>query len=1325
MRFLFALLMAQCAHAQEAAGAMELPSRRPAFPLAECAIVHPATETGLAQARRISSAIEAKGGKATAISATEALDASALRLRDEIAGKPHILLGNINTNRALLAYYADLLDFSDAYHPGGDGYVLRTVPKGCGRGGDALVVGASSEAGLQRGTDRLVELLATANGPQLPYVFEAKIEGPVSQTVPAYELPKPGDPQPYAGGGYYGWVIYPGYAYALTGRPSSAEVTVASLLSGAEQNGGWYPVSDYELEWLTRGWSYVRDAPCVSEQDAQIVDNALLQTLYHDQNEYWRARGGPSIGSRHQTMGTSAFYTGVRLLLRRGSPDEAARAQLLQWEQQCAAYFANATQTFHDDMEGIPCYHSFQPIANEALRSGVAGYFGENLDLAVRRALAVTDNLGFYAGTGTYEEARPGTTRTGIMLGYPLAMAANLKGDAGCEWLLRNFPGTGLGTWGLIVGWNARGFARPPDVPAEEPRNLLGILTVPLGPYREARLNPRPEGTLFEKVCLRDNFDPRGQFMVLEGFQDTGADNLQPRDANSIIRYTDLGHIWLYANSERSGNFHRNAVYVSDGLNETWGAPTSELLASVDSGPVALVSSRLTDYVASDWTRNVIWRKGRYDAIIDVLKQTREGDFSATCTFRTPCAAEQTATGMRAWEGDAEMFVVNADGVAQSLRRNPGLEGAAIPTFLRQRRPLAGVPGRHIAFRNLIYATDAGRPVSLEARPVGEWALMVRGQTPEGEEIALIGACPDGESIAEGTLEASEPVFFVSPDAVICGTGVKLGGVAVAPGMGAQQLRDALARLWDALPEAGAPEETVLPRRPAGEVVHFSSFTPRGETILGPNIAVDPAPTSGLALDLIDGTIPLWQAVSFPGDAGIHLRLDLRRPEQIDSVELATGLLTGTNVVPDPAKLPGARPATISLDGKAQPAEFACGFTYEPLHKGVVCPMGRWRANLAGAQAREVEVILPKDAWPGGAGIREVIVRRAGTNEVAPTHLCEADVDADGKPELLLAADTGEVVCVAADGKERWRRTLGGPITALECIDLGEGAPALLATTREARLYRLTPTGEVAWVADFILEANENGDLPTAYSISKWIDRDGKPEIVCGNYNACSFVTPDGSRVQYCRANGAFETMMLPEGIDLNGDGIDDQLLYNVWQSLSVIDGAQRKNVGYRSAPGGEGLLFTWWRKDPGEPLALIAAENGVGLMNAKTGEFRWRRNISPLSACATGDFGGEIGRVAVVAKRDGFVLAFNEAGEIVRSTRVDGLLECATVASLADGSQRLVAATDSRIVLFDADLRDSVETAQGTATKLVALSPPGTFAALRPAASVDVLRLR
>jgi hypothetical protein len=386
--------------------------------------------------------------------------------------------------------------------------------------------------------------------------------------------------------------------------------------------------------------------------------------------------------------------------------------------------------------------------------------------------------------------------------------------------------------------------------------------------------------------------------------------------------------------------------------------------------------------------------------------------------------------------------------------------------------------------------------------------------------------------------------------------------------------------------------------------------------------------------------------------------------------------------------------------------------------------MTRWRAALGNSEARQIELVLPKEAWAGGAGMRELIVRRTGTSDVTPVFARQADVNGDGSPELILAADTGEVCCLTAEGKELWRRSLPAPPTALECVNLGDGPPAVLAATREARLYRLTPAGEIAWMADFLPLAKENGDLPIAYSISSWVNRDGKREIVCGNYNAVSFITPDGSRLEYCRAGGAFETMLLPEALDLTGDGVPDQLAFNVWASLSVIDGAQRKTVGYRAAPQGEGLCFEWWDKNPEKPLLVVAAENGVGLMDARSGQYVWRKDISPLSGCVIGDFGGDLGRAVVVAKRDGFVLAFSGAGELLRRTMVGEEIECACAVRAAEGVSRLVAATGERIVLFGPDLRRAVPLASGTATRLLPLQETGAFAALRPRVVAEGLRL-
>jgi hypothetical protein len=311
-------------------------------------------------------------------------------------------------------------------------------------------------------------------------------------------------------------------------------------------------------------------------------------------------------------------------------------------------------------MEGIPSYHSVQPIVNYALQNGLAGYFKRpggmsSLETAILRAYASVDNLGYYCGTGTYEEARPGTVKAHIMLGYPLAIAACVNRDAQAAWLLRRFQGTSISTWGLISGHGTRAFDVGDAVPESEPRELLGVVRAPLGEYRYSRLTraadegqpgrlslPVPYERTFEKLCFRDTFEPEGQYLVLEGHQAVGADNVTPLDANSIIRYTDRGAVWLIANTDRQGNLYRNAVFVSDGETSATGWGGCELVAQASTGHVQgvqpppagrdatghvhLVVSKLGDYGGAEWTRSILWLRGRAFAVLDTVRFEKPGE---------------------------------------------------------------------------------------------------------------------------------------------------------------------------------------------------------------------------------------------------------------------------------------------------------------------------------------------------------------------------------------------------------------------------------------------------------------------------------------------------------------------------------------------------------------------------------------------------------------------------------------------------------------------------------------------------------------------------
>ncbi|NOY79884.1 MAG: hypothetical protein GXP31_02645, partial [Kiritimatiellaeota bacterium] len=486
--------------------------------------------------RRFASAARALGERV--IEPDAAMDETGLRWHADLAGKPLILVGNLGNNRALLPLYAAFLDVTDAFHPGGDGFVVRKLltPR------NILVLGGSTDAGVRRA---IGHYLRQPSGPTA-----IRLGGQAAEKVPS----SPRNTMPLDA-----WL------FLLRGDRRFADKAREGLRRWRPEAEAGFRASDYQLEPLARGYRMLTAHGVLSPEETAFFDNAWLRTLIANQKQYWRARNGRRIGSRHQTMGTSAFHFIVRMLLADGTPNAEARTLLEQWDRECRAYFDNALRTFHDDIEGIPSYHSVQPMLHWALEMGRTEYLKKQLPLAIERALAVTDPLGAYAGTGTYEETRPGTVRRGIMLGYPLAALVYLTRDPEWAWVRRQVaPETA--TWGVYAAWGAHAFAVPAGK-TREPRNRLGLQAVPLGPYRRGRLGDAvpPAERLFEKLAWRSGWERTAAYMVLQGWQGAKADNMAPEDANAILRYTNRGRIWLFTNCRKAGPFYRNAVFVSRG----------------------------------------------------------------------------------------------------------------------------------------------------------------------------------------------------------------------------------------------------------------------------------------------------------------------------------------------------------------------------------------------------------------------------------------------------------------------------------------------------------------------------------------------------------------------------------------------------------------------------------------------------------------------------------------------------------------------------------------------------------------------------------------
>ena len=1286
--------------------------RRDPIPLAKAAIVAPASP----RRTRLAEALRAAGADVVEVLPQDALDATGLRLTADVLDRTVVATGGIHTNRAVLPFYAHYLSFADALYPGAGGYTVRTITQPFGPATAAVALEASDSTGEESAVTRFIELLGDSLN--LPLTFETHLAPDVQARAAK--------------------VRSLGLRYALTADPASATGCADKLLASADDRTGWFRFGDYGIERYIREYHYIQDAPGVTAEQTRELDKGLFDTLLASEGVWWRRRNGRSIGGRHQTMGTSCFTAGVHLARRRCVPNDEARAKLGQWWSECEAYWGNACSTFHDDLEGIPVYYCPEPTLDWALMMAFDGYLGEQLPRAIARALAVIDPLGTYAGTGTYEECRPGGLYKPVPWGWLLSVGEYFHPDAGFGWLRANVPNTGTGTWATArdgAGFRTFTAGRVPTARDQGPH----VDVVPLGAYRHDRLAHDPADarqtggfyipgdvdSSFEKVAFREGYQAGDQYFVLQGYTPHSADNQPPWDANSIIRYTDLGHVWLHSNSEKSGNLFRSAVYCTDGLEQGTRASGCELVArsagSCAAHGVEVISSRLPGTTGCDWTRHVVWKAGSYAVVIDELTRTRDGDFGLTCTWRTPQQAWLEPNGMIAREGHASFRVVNVDSVRLSLEDAAEIEGAAVPTMLRQSQPL----GKNTTvFRNLLYASNPADPADLAVRPIGSSAVLVKGTIGGEKELALIAIGDPQEPVDISGFEVTGTAAYVgSTGWVSAGGGVKLRdnpdriapSSSIGSGSTSPTMRTRLEMLWRQSEPNARPGQTGAGKQTARRSWRVEPLSPLPPPAAAPVLTWDVEP-SGNPATLTDRVVTRWATTSWPRRQDVRITIDLREELPLSRIDLHVGSDWGHNVIPAEDAYPGDRivKATFSndafrTDARESDLTFTCDATFEACHKGVVYPVKRWTCTGIAARARQIRLHFDAATLERGARFNEIAVRPEAPSSARFVGHVVRDVDGDGKDELIAWSGHAEVAVIQADGTVLLSKRMPGYITSADCYpDLGHNGPRLLVTTREARLYCLDMTGEELWRVDFLESAKLNGDLPTGYSTGVIHDREGAPIIVVGNYNLATFVNPAGKVVKYQRLPAAYYTMMLPSGADFDGDGVQDIATCEVWGDLSVVTATMERRAGMR-IPRGKGVALEYW--DERRSRMLVCTENGLGIADLAKLEFEWLASVTPINDCAVADVDGA--KEIVLAKEDGYVLAYNEAGELARK-----ILIGQPVRAIAHVGSRLVAAVPGRLI----DVADQATLALGEYRRLAVVGD--TLVAMGDGGVVDAFDL-
>lgn len=180
-----------------------------------------------------------------------------------------------------------------------------------------------------------------------------------------------------------------------------------------------------------------------------------------------------------------------------------------------------------------------------------------------------------------------------------------------------------------------------------------------------------------------------------------------------------------------------------------------------------------------------------------------------------------------------------------------------------------------------------------------------------------------------------------------------------------------------------------------------------------------------------------------------------------------------------------------------------------------------------------------------------------------------ADLDGDGKPDVVFGTEDKEVIAVSSDGRTLWRTPLDGRFGRGEPVatDLdGDGKPEILIATsylgNNVGVFALEgATGKIRWHAPSQLQSYHSHLVAD-------LDDDGKVEVVYSDKNTRVFcVTNEGKpkwNVQL-EGRGAF---WAPAVADLNGDRKLTMFQPVRGGNLFALDGAG-KTVGSFAIPGG------------------------------------------------------------------------------------------------------------------------------------------------------------
>lgn len=675
-----------------------------------------------------------------------------------------IAIGNFMNNPAMTELYKKRASFYDADLPGASGYAVHTSPSPWNAGAKLLLVGFSRDQDASAALNAALDEIPAG----------AKRIGAIRKLKSNFGFPKPltadsmtrlfartmanpeGVMPPYAVVGDQG------LAYALTGDTAYAlafKRGFALILERAKKAGDWVPETwtfvYFDLSRIILTWRMIEEDPVFSAGDRGLICRVLwgLGRFTMTGPAYLKPEWLPE-GEMRQNH--PLFLAFSQYMVRQYFKERFGRSDF----DPMVPFYTNAFagQEMHymgnDNGQGYLTLATTYAAAY-LLHAGRTAFLEQGVQSRTADGRVITiDNLKSlvtYGDIGIYYPA----VKSGFIEGPALTLAAWAGRDGACQWIYRWMTPAAPSMDGrtLCLG------AWVSDVAPVYPSRYCGIfaLSADTGVLRFAAsrtLLPEhiadPQRSWLDKLSMRRAFDPEAEYLMLSGLSTLSHSHF---DGNTINRLTWKRRIWLFEMDQfRPHAKHHNGVtIVRNGLSGEV-PPLTELLFTHESDSMGITGTRVNRWNGADWTRFILWRKGRFFAVLDRVAARESGRYRLNCRFRSRGEATLKDDVWTVAQGDHSLRLTVADDAVRSLefepdeiKRNwkdyPYGRGTEI---LRRNREAELSPGGNYDFASLLTVDSVTRPASPGLIKAGPGLYRVESRDAEGLILLRGGMLPAG-----------------------------------------------------------------------------------------------------------------------------------------------------------------------------------------------------------------------------------------------------------------------------------------------------------------------------------------------------------------------------------------------------------------------------------------------------------------------------------------------------------------------------------------------------------------------------------------------------